>query len=259
MTPRRHRNRHSQRAARRELEVREHAANPTGGVDWPAVQPQLELCWRATRPHAESLDDDGHRCADALAVHRGEEAQPGALVRGRGDRQQHDEERRDTYEARRSSDVRLPTSGRMRAMSVPTAVRSLSLAVALVLGAACSDSGGTRATTSTPVQSGAPTGASVSPPRPMPSINVRTVRVEVKGGKRVGPLQRVRLRRGERIWVIVTSDVVDDVHAHVPGKNLRAKVGPSGEATLGFSVNVAGVFEVELEKRHLLLLELEVR
>ncbi|MCA1824715.1 MAG: hypothetical protein ABR520_02035 [Mycobacteriales bacterium] len=132
--------------------------------------------------------------------------------------------------------------------------RLLAAATLLAVATACTSDGEPSAARSS--TTGAPAAsatATLSPP------HVVIVDITVRDGKRVGALRRVKVRRGERVRIVVTSDAVDEVHAHIPGKSLRATVGPSGPATLGFAVNVAGVFEVELEKRHVVLVELEVR
>ncbi|HEX2023602.1 MAG TPA: hypothetical protein VHF00_02790, partial [Acidimicrobiales bacterium] len=100
--------------------------------------------------------------------------------------------------------------------------------------------------------SGAP---STAPTRPT-TVEARLVDVVVRrgsvegGGRQEVPLnERVRLR--------VTSDLEEEVHVH--GYNHRFQVGPTGPAEITFIANLPGVFEVELEKSHKRLLNLEVR
>lgn len=61
---------------------------------------------------------------------------------------------------------------------------------------------------------------------------------------------------GEEVTLTVTSDVSDHVHVH--GYDLMAEVGPDSPAEISFVADVPGIFEVELEDRGLLLLQLEV-
>ena len=61
---------------------------------------------------------------------------------------------------------------------------------------------------------------------------------------------------GEEVTLTVTSDVSDHVHVH--GYDLMADVGPDSPAEISFVADVPGIFEVELEDRGLLLLQLEV-
>jgi hypothetical protein len=81
--------------------------------------------------------------------------------------------------------------------------------------------------------------------------------VEVRDGGPVGGVRRVDVERGERVELVVRSDVDDHVHVH--GVDLFRDVGPGAPARLRFRASVPGVIEVELEDRHLLLAELEVR
>jgi hypothetical protein len=55
----------------------------------------------------------------------------------------------------------------------------------------------------------------------------------------------------------VTADVVDHVHLH--GYDLFADVAPGQPAKLEFNAETPGRFELELEERHALIAELEVR
>jgi hypothetical protein len=126
----------------------------------------------------------------------------------------------------------------------------LALAAVLAVGfAGCGgDDEGTTVTTVSEAPSTAPT--------PPTTVEARLVDVVVRrgsvegGGRQEVPLnERVRLR--------VTSDVEEEVHVH--GYNHRFQVGPTGPAEITFIANLPGVFEVELEKSHKRLLNLEVR
>jgi hypothetical protein len=63
--------------------------------------------------------------------------------------------------------------------------------------------------------------------------------------------------QGDRVVVVVRSDVEDEVHVH--GYDLLREVGPGRAARIAFRASTVGRFEIELEDRHLLLAELEVR
>jgi len=67
---------------------------------------------------------------------------------------------------------------------------------------------------------------------------------------------RVAVDLGSELRIEVTADVVDEVHAH--GYDVTATVDPAEAAILEMSVNIPGVFDIELEDAHLLLLQLEV-
>ena len=85
----------------------------------------------------------------------------------------------------------------------------------------------------------------------------KPVRAEivVEGGEVSGP-RRVRLEEGQRLVLVVRADVVDHVHVH--GYDLLADVGPGQPARFSFRATDPGRFDVELEDRHQLLIELVV-
>ena len=82
-------------------------------------------------------------------------------------------------------------------------------------------------------------------------------RVEVRGGRPVGGVQRFRVQKGARVVLVVRSDVPDHVHVH--GHDLMRDVGPRATARLAFRATLTGRFEVELEERGVPIAELEVR
>jgi hypothetical protein len=79
------------------------------------------------------------------------------------------------------------------------------------------------------------------------------IEVEVEGRRSEGPVT-VPVTQGARVALEVESDVQDEVHLH--GYDLFADVAPRG--TLTFRADVAGVFEIELERAGILLARLEV-
>lgn len=81
------------------------------------------------------------------------------------------------------------------------------------------------------------------------------VRVTVTGGQ-VDAVATHSVRVGETVLIEVLTDVADEVHVH--GYDLFFDTTP-GEVTLvEFVADVPGIFEIELESTHLLLLYLEV-
>jgi hypothetical protein len=126
----------------------------------------------------------------------------------------------------------------------------LALAAVLAVGfAGCGgDDEGTTVTTVSEAPSTAPTPPTTGEAR-LVDVVVRRGSVEGGGRQEVPINERVRLR--------VTSDVEEEVHVH--GYNHRFQVGPTGPAEITFIANLPGVFEVELEKSHKRLLNLEVR
>ena len=83
-----------------------------------------------------------------------------------------------------------------------------------------------------------------------------TIRVLVKGGKPVGGIQRATVKKGQKVAIVVHSDVADEVHVH--GYDLHKDVEPGGTVRIVFPATITGVFEAELEDRKLQIVQLTV-
>jgi hypothetical protein len=133
--------------------------------------------------------------------------------------------------------------------------RAWALAALVILTGACSGAttttgatSSTAATGSTPA-SGDPGGATTtSPPR--------VIEVTFAGGQVAGGALRTTVRRGERVRLLITSDVADEVHVHT--YDVKASVGPGQPAQIDLVASIPGRHEVELEKKRRQLLVLEV-
>ena len=65
------------------------------------------------------------------------------------------------------------------------------------------------------------------------------------------------MEQGERVVLVVRSNVADHVHVH--GYDLFADVAPGASARLAFRATIPGRFEIELEDRHVQIAELTVQ
>jgi FtsP/CotA-like multicopper oxidase with cupredoxin domain len=83
------------------------------------------------------------------------------------------------------------------------------------------------------------------------------IEVKVTGSKVETASRRVRVDRGEKVRIRVEADRNEEVHLH--GYDLSEDVTPGRPATIDFTANAPGVFEVELEQAHLKLFELQVQ
>ncbi|HWQ24329.1 MAG TPA: hypothetical protein VNK94_09520 [Gaiellaceae bacterium] len=90
---------------------------------------------------------------------------------------------------------------------------------------------------------------------PAPAAPV-TVRIEFRDGRAVGGIARPKVEKGDRVVLVVTSDVADEVHLH--GYDLSREVAAGGTARIRFRASVPGRFEVELEERGVQIAELTV-
>jgi heme/copper-type cytochrome/quinol oxidase subunit 2 len=85
---------------------------------------------------------------------------------------------------------------------------------------------------------------------------VITIRIAV-GPEGVESIRRFSVRKGREVEIVVRSALTDHVHVH--GYDLMADVAPGAPATIRFTADVPGRFEIELEDRGLPIAELEVR
>ena len=85
----------------------------------------------------------------------------------------------------------------------------------------------------------------------------RSFTLAVRDGRPRGGVKRLRVERGDRVVLVVRSDVSDHVHLH--GYDVMRVVGPGEPARFRFRATLPGRFEIELEDRHVLIAELEVR
>ena len=81
------------------------------------------------------------------------------------------------------------------------------------------------------------------------------IRIQARGDGS-GSIRRVAIKQGQRVTLIVSADVSDEVHVH--GYDLMADVAPGSPARISFEASVPGRFEVELESRALQIAELSV-
>jgi len=82
------------------------------------------------------------------------------------------------------------------------------------------------------------------------------VRVVVVNGAPKGGIVRKSVEKGDRVVIVVKSDVADEVHLH--GYDLKLDVAAGGTTRIAFRANVPGRFEVELEERGVQIADLTV-
>lgn len=98
-------------------------------------------------------------------------------------------------------------------------------------------------------------GEVVSEPEPDPA-DVTIIAAFANGAVTVDGGDRVEVPLDSTVEIVITSDVVEEVHLH--GYDLFADVGPDGEGTIAFTADIAGKFEAELEGAGQFLVELIV-
>jgi len=101
--------------------------------------------------------------------------------------------------------------------------------------------------------------ATTEAPPPTTTAAPEPVRINyvIVGGEPQGGIQRDSVAKGRDVVITVTSDVADEVHVH--GYDLMADVAPGAPATIRFTADAPGRFEIELENTGVQIAELEVR
>jgi hypothetical protein len=89
-----------------------------------------------------------------------------------------------------------------------------------------------------------------------PTLAVHTISVKVLGGKATGDTGKVTVPLGSPVVISVSSDVADEMHVH--GYERTVKVPAASTASVVFTANKPGTFEVELENPQIPLLQLQV-
>jgi plastocyanin len=74
-----------------------------------------------------------------------------------------------------------------------------------------------------------------------------TVHIVVKGGKPVGGVKTISVKKGDPVRFSVTSDVADEVHVH--GYDFHKQVAKGGSVSFSFPAKIDGDFVIELESR----------
>jgi len=82
------------------------------------------------------------------------------------------------------------------------------------------------------------------------------VRIVVVDGAPQGGIVRQTLSQGDRVVLVVKSDVSDEIHLH--GYDKSTDVTAGGTARLPFTATLPGRFEVELESRGVQIADLTV-
>ena len=101
----------------------------------------------------------------------------------------------------------------------------------------------TETTTTTDTTTTETTTTETTPPPAGPT----EIRIVVVNGAPKGGIVREKVEKGDRVVLIVRSDVTDHVHLH--GYDIMRDVAPGKPARLPFKATIPGRFEVELEDR----------
>ena len=91
-----------------------------------------------------------------------------------------------------------------------------------------------------------------TPPPATPTV----IRVTVVDGAPKGGIVREAVEKGDKVVLVVTSDVADEIHLH--GYDVSRDVAAGGTVRLPFKATIPGRFEVELEDRGVQIADITV-
>jgi hypothetical protein len=115
------------------------------------------------------------------------------------------------------------------------AAAALVAVVAIVVAVASGggDDGGQSSSTT-------PATSTEQPHETLPADNFQ---LQIKGGKPVGGVQDFKVKKGDKVTIVVSADAHDDIHLH--GYDIEKPVEPGKPATFKFTANIEGIFEIE--------------
>ena len=115
------------------------------------------------------------------------------------------------------------------------AAAALVAVVAIVVAVASGGGGdGGQSSSTTPATS------TEQPHETLPADNFQ---LQIKGGKPVGGVQDFKVKKGDKVTIVVSADAHDDIHLH--GYDIEKPVEPGKPATFKFTANIEGIFEIE--------------
>ena len=81
------------------------------------------------------------------------------------------------------------------------------------------------------------------PSKPAKPPGPKTARIELKDHNPVGGSKVIKVKRDDRVLIVVTSDVADSIHLH--GYDIEKEAGPSKPARFAFRAKNEGAYELE--------------
>jgi hypothetical protein len=137
------------------------------------------------------------------------------------------------------------------------AFAALALVGTGLLFASCGADDGEVATTETTATEATETTTTETTTTPPPPPKPTVVGITVVNGAPKGGIVRETVDKGDRVVLLVRSDVTDHVHLH--GYDIMRDVSPGRTARLPFKATIPGRFEVELEDRGVQIADITVQ
>jgi len=68
-------------------------------------------------------------------------------------------------------------------------------------------------------------------------------KLDIKSGKPAGGVQDFKVKKGDKVTIVVSADAHDVIHLH--GYNIEKDIEPGKPATFKFTANLEGIFDIE--------------
>jgi FtsP/CotA-like multicopper oxidase with cupredoxin domain len=117
------------------------------------------------------------------------------------------------------------------------------VAIVVAVASGGSDDTGASSGTDTTGQATGATETSTEEPHETVPAKPKVNRIEIQGGQPVGGAKDIKVKKGDRVTIVVSSDAEDDIHLH--GYDIEKAVEPGKPATFRFTANIEGIFEIE--------------
>ena len=95
--------------------------------------------------------------------------------------------------------------------------------------------------------SGAKAGETATPSEPGRTAKAKSPpaveRIRVEGGRPVGGVKEITVKKGDTVRIAVSADAADEIHLH--GYDITRRPAPGSPARFVFEANAEGVFDME--------------
>ena len=128
--------------------------------------------------------------------------------------------------------------------------------LAMTVIAGCGSDDGTSAETTDTTTTETATTDTTTTTETTPPAGPTEIRIVVVNGAPQGGIVRETVDKGDRVVLVVKSDVADEIHLH--GYDVSRDVEAGGTVRLPFTATIPGRFEVELEARGVQIADITV-
>jgi hypothetical protein len=117
------------------------------------------------------------------------------------------------------------------------------VAIVVAVASGGGDDGGQSSSTTTTGTTATTATTGTSTEQPHETLPADNFQLQIKGGQPVGGVQDFKVKKGDRVALVVSADAHDDIHLH--GYDIEKPVEPGKPATFKFTASIEGIFEIE--------------